>query len=172
MYVDPTAAAVVEPQVEIIPHAFEEDEHHEHWVVRALRRWPLHTSYDKVIADVGEVMRSRDLRDALIVLDVTGPGRFAGDVFMAAHRAGKLGSRWPWAYTIGGAQVPTRNEHIAKKDPVTNALLALNRRRVHIPAEIPYADVLKQELAGYSHRVTRRASASSRTVRATRRTTT
>ena len=37
---------------------------------------------------------------------------------------------------------------------MTNALVHFNRGRVHVPPDIPYADVLKQELAGYSRRVT------------------
>jgi hypothetical protein len=36
---------------------------------------------------------------------------------------------------------------------VTGALLAFNRGRVHVPPDIPYAAVLRDELAGYSRRV-------------------
>lgn len=67
---------------------------------------------------------------------------------------GQAGERYPWAYTITGAQTPSTGGHVTKKHLVTNALVQLNRGRVHIPADIPFADVLKQELAGYSRRVT------------------
>jgi hypothetical protein len=43
---------------------------------------------------------------------------------------------------------------VAKRDLVTGALVAFNRGRVHVPPDIPYADVLRDELAGYSRRVT------------------
>jgi hypothetical protein len=72
----------------------------------------------------------------------------------SADLEGKLGTRYPWAYTITGAQTPSTGGHVSKKDLVTNALVQFNRGRVHIPADIPFAEVLKQELAGYSRRVT------------------
>ena len=53
-------------------------EYRDHFAVRALRRWPLHTSYDDVVADIGELIRSSGLQDAVIALDLTGPGRLAG----------------------------------------------------------------------------------------------
>lgn len=154
MHVDPTAAGVVERQIEIIEPAFQEPEYRDHFVVRALRRWPLHTSYDDVAADIGELIRTSGLQEAVIALDLTGPGRLAGRVFIDAYLKGKLGTRYPWGYTITGAQTPSHAGHVTKKDLVTGALIAFNRGRVHVPPDIPYAGELRDELAGYSRRVT------------------
>jgi len=154
MQVDPTACAVVERQIEIVERGFDEPEYRDHFVVRALRRWALQTSYDDVVADVAGLVRARGLQDAVIALDLTGPGRLAGRVFIEAYLEGKLGTRYPWAYTITGAQTPSSGGHVAKRDLVTNALVQFNRGRVHIPPDIPYAAVLRDELAGYSRRVT------------------
>ena len=154
MHVDPTAACVLERQIEILEPAFQEPEYRDHFAVRALRRWPLHTSYDDVVADIGELIRSSGLQDAVIALDLTGPGRLAGRVFIEAFLKGKLGARYPWAYTITGASTPSRGGHVAKRDLVTGALVAFNRGRVHIPPDIPYAAELRDELAGYTRRVT------------------
>jgi hypothetical protein len=151
--VDPTAACVVERQIEIVERGFDQPEYRDHHVVRALRRWPLHTSYDDVVADVADLVRARGLQDAVIALDLTGPGRLAGRVFIEAYLEGKLGSRYPWAFVVTGAQTPSHGGHVTKRDLVTNALIAFNRGRVHVPPDIPYAAVLRDELAGYSRRV-------------------
>ena len=172
MQVDPTAAVVVERQIAIIERAFDEPEYHDHFVVRALRRWPLHTSYDDVVADIAELIRVRGLQDVVVAMDLTGPGRLAGRVFIEAYLEGKLGTRYPRGYWITGAQTPSTGVHVSKRDLVTGALLAFNRGRVHVPADIPYAAVLRDELAATRGGSRRRVSRFSRTALATLRTMT
>jgi hypothetical protein len=77
----------------------------------------------------------------------------AGRVFIEAYLEGKLGTRYPRGYWITGAQTPSTGVHVSKRDLVTGARLAFNRSRVHVPPDIPYAAVLRDELAGYSRRV-------------------
>src|SRR2546426_1143626 len=114
----------------------------------------LHTSYDDVVADIGALIRSGGLQDAVVAMDLTGPGRLAGRVFIEAYLEGKLGTRYPRGVWITGAQTPSTGIHVSKRDLVTGALLAFNRGRVHVSADIPSAGVLRDELAGYSRRVT------------------
>ena len=52
--------------------------------VRHLRRWPLHTPYPQVVAEVTALLRQSPLRDAALVVDQTGVGAAVVDLFRAA----------------------------------------------------------------------------------------
>lgn len=122
------------------------------WHVRAIKRWPLGTDYNLVVDDVSEMMLDPGLLgNAELVLDYGGVGRGVHDMFMEAHRSGRLGPYWPRTVTLtGGFATSTSTGTSTHKGDIISVLLkAAQRGRITIP-DMPLADALRRELRAFT----------------------
>lgn len=121
------------------------DHHH----VRYIKRWELGTEYDQVVKDTADLIRRRpDLQDAVIILDATGVGRRVADLYMQAHRLGRLTNWWPRPYVITGGRETTA-ELVPKRELVGTMQTLLQSGRLKIADALPEADILKNELMNF-----------------------
>ena len=133
---DYTAACVVErtaPETHIPPL----------YEVRHLDRAPLGTSYPAVVAHVGRLMGSPELRERTrLVVDGTGVGRPVVDLlWQAGMRAVSV--------TITSGQRVTgglNSWRVPKRDLVSNLQVLLQSSRLRIAADLPQAEALLDEL--------------------------
>jgi hypothetical protein len=123
-----------------------------HYEVAALRRWPLHTPYTTVVADLAKALQAPAYRDANLVVDQTGVGR---PVVEMIRRAG-LGCRVvPITITAGTKVTQDGGEyHVPKLVLGTNLLMLLEQRRIFVANTLPEGPVLARELQGFSVKVT------------------
>lgn len=146
---DFSALAVVEHVWSLPPGVsdesrFRSDVHHHHeFHVRALRRWPLGTSYVSVTDDVCQTMRSPEFRDcATLLYDATGVGRAVGDLMDEKFRDHRLRSPQPVTITAP-----------IKENLVSTILVALQRGRLKMAAGIPLGEELLDELQLFQQKI-------------------
>lgn len=120
------------------------DHHH----VRYLKRWKLGTEYDQVVKDTGDLIKRGHLEDAVIILDATGVGRRVADLFMQAHRLGRLTNYWPRPYVITAGREVT-DELVPKRELVGTMQTLLQSGRLKIAEALPEAEILKNELLNF-----------------------
>ena len=112
--------------------------------VVGLHRWALGTPYRQVIGDIGLYMEKNDLKDAVIVLDATGPGKEVALLFLQAHREGRLGHFWPRPYIVtGGREITSRV--VPKRELISKLLTLLESDRLKIADELPLGPALERE---------------------------
>lgn len=114
--------------------------------LRALKRYPLQTSYPAIVADVARLMGTLRHRDSTaLVIDWTGVGRPVFDMFVAAG-LDPIGIAIHGGDTVidvpGGHRVP-------KRDLVGAVQSLLSRRLLKFAADLPLLDVLKGELQNF-----------------------
>lgn len=123
--------------------------HHE-FHVRALKRWPLGTSYVSVAEDVSSLMTSADLRDcATLIYDATGVGRAVGDLLNERARRRELGTAWPHPLTITAP---------IKEDLVSTLTVALQRGRLKMAPGLPLGEQLMSELQQFEQKIRQNGS--------------
>jgi hypothetical protein len=61
-----------------------------HYAIRHLQRWPLHTSYPAVVADLAGLVRTPPLSWPVLVVDQTGVGQAVVDFLAQAQLAAAL----------------------------------------------------------------------------------
>lgn len=107
-------------------------------------------SYPDIAARVSNLMARPELNGAQLLVDRTGVGRPVYDLL----RTGGLN---PIGITItGGSRVTgnRRNPRVPKRDLINAVLLALQSETLFIAADLPGADLLRQELADMRAKVT------------------
>ncbi len=117
--------------------------HHE-FHVRALRRWPLGTSYVAVVEDVSTVMSSPALRGATLLFDATGVGRAVGDLFRDKYIEGRMGDNHPCPVTITAP---------LKENLISNLIVALQRGRLSVSPDLLLGDALRDELLQFRQKI-------------------
>ena len=120
----------------------------EHHHVRYLKRWQRQTPYKEVVADTGRLIQLGRLQDAVIILDATGVGREVAELFMQAHRLGRLGTYWPRAYVITGGR-ETTDTLVPKRELVGKMQTLLQGERFKVADSLEWADVLRKELLNF-----------------------
>jgi len=123
-----------------------------HYAIRHLQRWPLHTSYTAVVADLADLVRTPPLSWPVLVVDQTGVGQAVVDflakaplaaalervVITSGHRASQ-GARGAW--------------HVPKKNLVRCLQAVLKSRRLQVAA-LPERAALLEEMLAFRVRIT------------------
>lgn len=126
-------------------------------LVRGLTRWPLRTSYVKIVDDVAAMLGSPPLEGCTLVIDATGVGRPVYDLFReAALRARLMGV----IITAGQGQSFADDGfwHTAKVVLVSSVLVPLQQRRLLFAPRMRETAVLVKELQNYRRVVTAKAN--------------
>jgi hypothetical protein len=122
------------------------------YAVRHLRRWPLHTSYTAVAADLAGLVRTPPLRRPVVVVDQTGVGRAVVDLLAGSQLAASLervvitGGRRASRAACGAWRVP-------KKELVLCLQGLLRSRRIGVAA-LPERQSLVQEMLTFRVKIT------------------
>jgi hypothetical protein len=120
--------------------------------LRGLKRWPLGTSYVKVVADVGALLSAPELRGADLVVDASGCGRPVVDMARAANLPARL---QPVIITAGHAvSFAAGYFHVAKIVLINTTLVALQERRLQLAPSLPEVPTLVRELENYRTKIT------------------
>ena len=154
---DPTALAVVERLEDLrvgdLAGLTMRDHHH----VRFLKRWELMTPYEVIVRETGELLATGRLREAVIIIDQTGPGREPAQLFLQAHRLGRLGAYWPRCVVItGGRETRTDTDPIIvpKRELVGKMQTLLESGRFKVSDALPEAQILRKELLTFQVKTT------------------
>jgi hypothetical protein len=121
-----------------------------------LHRWHLGTPYPTVVANVLDLLKRRELKCPLLVVDQSGPGEAVVDLFRDAS-APMLG------VSIGGGDAPPSRRpdgtwRVTKKDLVSAPLVMLNYKRLTFAKGLPFLEVLLKELANFRVKITKSAN--------------
>jgi hypothetical protein len=147
---DHSALAVVE-RIER-PHPDGTGQLVSHYAIRHLRRWPLHTSYPAVAADLAGLVRTPPLSWPVLVVDQTGVGQAVVDFVAQARLAATLER-----VVITGGRRTSRGAsgawHVPKKILVRCLQAVLTSRRLHVAA-LPERAALLQELLAFRVKIT------------------
>jgi hypothetical protein len=123
-----------------------------HYAIRHLQRWPLHTSYTAVVADLAGLVRTPPLSWPVLVVDQTGVGQAVVDFLAKAPLAAALER----VVITGGrrmSQDASGAWHVPKKVLVRCLQAVLSSRRLHVAA-LPERTVLLEELLAFRVRIT------------------
>ncbi len=118
-----------------------------------LQRWELATPYHLVVDDVCALMRTPQLRRALLAVDATGVGRGVMDMFRDAYMAGRMGAWWPQPVTITAGDA-SHGSHVTKRDLLSALLLPIQQGRLRIAAGLALGDMLERELTSFRMKLT------------------
>jgi hypothetical protein len=122
-----------------------------HYGVRHLRRWQLGTSYTRIIADLGDLVRRPPLCNPLLVVDQTGVGAAVVDMVRQAQLPAALR---PVLITAGHEAVQgDSGYHVPKKELASLLQVLLQSRGLRI-APMPERDLLGKELLAFRVKVT------------------
>jgi hypothetical protein len=123
----------------------------EQWQVRHLERFPLNRPYPEYVERTVSLMRTPELRRAVLVIDYTGVGRPVFDMFNAVPGLNPVG-----VLITGGTSVTHRGRiwNVPKRDLATAVLTLLQSRRLRVSAHIPESPVLIQELLNFRVKIT------------------
>lgn len=130
------------------------------FAVRHLARWPLGTSYPKIVQDVADMMARPPLNnEARLVVDGTGVGRAVIDLLHEIPDR-QFGFQ---AITITGGEAVTHEggyTRIPKRDLVQATLVALQQKRLQFPdpAKLPAVTILQAELASFRYKINPRTA--------------
>ena len=124
--------------------------------VRYLHRWPLGTSYPKIVADVCQIVRLPPLEYPTLVVDATGIGRAVTDLFREADLWANLkpvtiASGTHTTFEAGYHRVP-------KKELVSSLQVVLQSQRIGIAKQLPYAATLVREMQNFRVTITAAAN--------------
>jgi hypothetical protein len=123
-----------------------------HYAIRHLQRWPLHTSYTAVVADLAGLVRTPPLSWPVLVVDQTGVGQAVVDFLAKAQLAAALER----VVITGGrrtSQGASGAWHVPKKDLVRRLQTVLTSRRLHVAA-LPERTALLEELLAFRVKIT------------------
>lgn len=122
---------------------------HDQFHVLHAQRIPLKTSYARVVDVVSDYMRQPPLIDQTqIVIDKTGVGSGVVDMFKEAYKKGRLGHRWPRAYTITAGE-KEGNFTVPKQDLVSTIEALLQTGRLFVAEGALDAKALRHELQSF-----------------------
>jgi hypothetical protein len=123
-----------------------------HYAIRHLRRWPLHTSYTVVTADLADLVRMPPLNWPVLVVDQTGVGQAVVDFLAKAQLSASL---VPVVITSGRGVSwgDSRGWHVPKKALVSCLQVLLESRRLQVAA-LPERTLLMQELLAFRVKIT------------------
>lgn len=145
----------------------------DHHYVRHIKRWEQGTPYATVVKETGEliqrgriygdriagtkdeyeVKRPGILEEAIIVIDGTGVGREVADLYMQAHRLGRLGRWWPRAVVITGGR-ETTDQIVPKRELVGKMQTLLQSGRLKVADSLPQAELLRKEMLEFKVKMT------------------
>ncbi len=156
--VDYSAMAVTERLVRLTPRTGFNDQEEaiqdDVYQTRRLHRWQLGTPYPKIIQDVGEYIRSRNLQDAALVIDATGVGKEVLALFEIAYQRGLLGNYWPWGMIItGGRDVHWKKRLVPKSELVSKVQAILQTERWKV-VQSEWTPILKAEMTNFKTKIT------------------
>jgi hypothetical protein len=120
-----------------------------HHAIRHLQRWPLKTSYLKILRDVAALVGK--VKNPTLVIDGTGVGVAVVDLFRHGRLPGRLVSV---TITAGTQTHPVDGGYsVAKKELVSSIQAAIQTRRLQVAPLLDEAATLKQELALFRSKV-------------------
>ncbi len=117
-----------------------------------IRRWPLGTSYDTIVADL-KVMLAKLPDKPVLVVDGTGCGRPVVDMI----RRAALPVRSLAPVIISGGAVEGRSgiyRTVPKRDLVGATMAVMHKGRLHIAKSLPETETLVKELRSFTARIT------------------
>jgi hypothetical protein len=152
---DPSAACVVRRS--IVPKGPDNpDKSVRRYAVTNLRRWPLHTPYTTVVADVARALQTPALQGARLVVDQTGVGRPVLEMIRRAETGNPL---VPVTITSGAKVTFTGGGyHVAKVVLVSTLQVLLQERRILVTGTSPESRTLVRELEDFRLKVTKAAN--------------
>jgi hypothetical protein len=113
------------------------------YAVRHLRRWPLHTSYAAVAAELAALVRTPPLRWPVLVVDQTGVGQAVVDFLAKSGLAAGLEG-----VVITGGRRSRRGAagtwHVPKKELIGCLERVLRSRRLRVAALPERADLVRE----------------------------
>jgi hypothetical protein len=122
------------------------------YAVRHLLRWPLHTSYTAVAADLAALVRTPPLRRPVVVVDQTGVGRAVVDLLAGSELAASLER-----VVITGGRRTSRGAggawRVPKKELVLRLQGLLRSRRLQVAA-LPEREALVREILAFRVKIT------------------
>jgi hypothetical protein len=122
------------------------------YAVRHLLRWPLHTSYTAVAADLAGLVRTPPLRRPVVVVDQTGVGRAVVDLLAGSELAASLER-----VVITGGPRTSRGTggawRVPKKELVFRLQGLLRSRRLQVAA-LPEREALVREMLDFRVKIT------------------
>jgi hypothetical protein len=150
---EPTALAVVERL--IVPPGAAHDLRRPVQSLRHLQRFPPGTPYPEIIATVRQMLRTRPLIGATLIVDRTGVGQAVLNLFTDGLRNQATCSYL--AVTIGSGTDPTIGEggiQVPRKELVSVLQVLLQTRRLQIPRSLPDAALLVDEMMKFKAKIT------------------
>lgn len=130
-------------------------------LVRHLQRWELGTPYPQIVSDVASMLRTGDLRDAVLVVDRTGVGRAVWDMINAEYMDEEFGCFSPVPVTITAGEFSGASSGtVPKADLVAALQVPLEQGRVRVAGGLALAPVLEKELLSFRHKLTASGRAS------------
>jgi hypothetical protein len=121
------------------------------YTLRVLERFPLGTSYLKIVESVVEMYGAEPLAGSVLAVDATGIGRPVLDVFRKARPRCRLK---PITITAGNAATPDgAGWTVPKKDLVGALQVLLQSRRLKVSKALPHAALLVKEMEAFRVKV-------------------
>jgi hypothetical protein len=119
-----------------------------HYGCRALKRWPLGTSYPAILAEIASWVAAPPLRDGILILGATVAGRPVVDLFRRAKPAVSI---YSVVITAGQGEVFTDGGYqVAKVHLISGVQVLLQQRRLRFAQLLPETPTLLKELHNYS----------------------
>lgn len=113
--------------------------------VRAVKRWPLGTTYVNVVDDCCRVMQTDPLSDSgRLFYDGTGVGRAVGELFDQSFSRSEIPVHLP---------APVTFTQQSKANMVSTLLVAIERGRLRIADSVLLGAVLESELRGFRQKI-------------------
>jgi hypothetical protein len=123
--------------------------------VRYLKRWPLDTSYPRIVHDVATLLEHPPLAgNVRLIVDYTGCGRPVVDMFRQA-------GLHPRPVHIHGGQKVTDEDGatgVPKRDLVATVAVVLQQQRLQIAESLPETPTLTHELVNFKVEIDPRAA--------------
>ena len=123
------------------------------YAVRHLDRFAPGTTYATMLEALTQVYQTPELKNACLVIDQTGVGKPAVDLFCKTGRAPSYRR-----VVITAGQHAFHDDagawNVPKKDLVSHLQLLLQARRIRVAAELPQSQLLMKELQNFQMKVT------------------
>jgi hypothetical protein len=114
---------------------------------RGLKRWPLGTSYPKILAAVADMIRDSPLRGGVLILGTTVVGRPVAELFHQAKLGVQIDSV---VVNAGHEETDFAGEHrVPKVNLISGVQLLLQSRQLHFAQGMSETPVLLKELLNY-----------------------
>lgn len=126
-----------------------------------LQRWPLHTAYPLVIANVVELLARPQLAGATLAADATGVGRPCCDMLRTEMRSKTACALVPITITSGTKATrdpDTGDVRVPKRTLVTTLQRLLRGHRLRVAEALPESATLVRELASFEMRISEAAN--------------